>query len=172
MLNDSFSCCSGVLVYVYDCKPVSSPLPQDKWAHEVCAIPAKNRLKNPPSMSTSTPPPQKPNRRSSLGRTYVDVYIWIPCLLMVLSAIQSPRRPTWTTRRVWSPKFFILPGVDWCVTTINSSLTCCCIPKAVLPFFCPSKPPFSASTNACMASVQETPHSPTKSNLTPIRRNS
>ena len=68
---------------------------------------------------------------------------------MVLSAIQSPRRPTWTTRRVWSPKFFILPGVDWCVTTINSSLTRRCVPKALLPFFCPSKlPPIKFDTDS------------------------
>ena len=147
-----------VLVYIYDCKHVSSPLPKDIWAHEVCAIRAKTPSKNLPSISMTTPP-QKPNRRASLGQTYVNVYIWIPRLLMVLSAIQSPRRPTCTTRRVWSPKFFILPGVDWCVT-INSSLTCHHIPKPLLPFFCPSKPPFSASTNACMVSVQETHHSP------------
>ena len=52
-----------VLVYVYDCKHVSSPLAQDIWAHEVCVIPAKTPLKKP------------------------------------------PRRPTWTTRRVWSQIF-------------------------------------------------------------------
>ena len=43
---------------------------------------------------------------------------------------------------------------------VNSSLTRCCIPKALLPFFCPTKPPLSASTQACMMSIQETHPSP------------
>ena len=66
-------------------------------------IPAKTPSKNPPSISTLTP--WKPNCRASSGRTYVYVYIWIPRLLVVLSAIQSPRRRTWTTRRVESQIF-------------------------------------------------------------------
>ena len=79
---------------------------------------------------------------------------------MVLSAIQSPRRPTWTNRRVHNPKFFALPGVDWCVTTVNSSLTRRRVPKALLPFFCPTKPPISELSNPCMASVQASDHAP------------
>ena len=70
---------------------------------------------------------------------------------MVLSAIQSPRR-----RRVRTAQFFILPGVDLCVTTINSPR----IPKSLLPFFCPTKPPISELTNPCMASMQDSPHVP------------
>ena len=112
-------------------------------------------LKPPPP---PPPPPLKPNRRALLGRTNVDVGLWIPRLLMDLSAIQSPRRPTWTTRRVWNPKFFILPGVDWC--GVNSSLTRRRIPKALLPFFCPTKLLMSALTKSCMASMQEMHHSP------------
>ena len=46
-----------------------------------------------------------------------------------------------TTRQVWNPKFFILPGVDWCVTTVNSLLTRRRVPKALLPFFCPTSRP-------------------------------
>ena len=105
-------------------------------------------------------PHRKTNRRTSPGRTYVSVCIWLPCLLMVLSAIQSPRRPTWTNRRVQNPKIFVLPGVDWCVTTINSSLTRRHVPKALLPFFCPTKPPISELSNPCMVSVQASDHAP------------
>ena len=79
---------------------------------------------------------------------------------MVLSAIQSPRRPTWTNRRVRNPKFFFLPGVDWCVTTVNSSLTRRRVPKSLLPFFCPTKPPISELTDPCMASMQHSPSVP------------
>ena len=75
---------------------------------------------------------------------------------MILSAIQLPRHPTWTTRQVWNPKYYILPGVDWCITTVNSLLTCHCIPKALLPFFCPTKLPMSALATPCMVSMQET----------------
>ena len=113
-----------------------------------------------PTIRFDVVPPQKPNRRTSPGRTYVNVCIWLPRLLIVLSAIQSPRRPTWTNRRVQNPKFFVLPGVDWCVTTINSSLTCRQVPKALLPFFCPTKPPISELSNPCMASMQASDHAP------------
>ena len=79
---------------------------------------------------------------------------------MVLSAIQSPRRPTWTNRRVRNPQFFAFPGVDWCVTTINSPLTRRRVPKALLAFFCPTKPPIHELSNPCMASVQAPDHAP------------
>ena len=46
-----------VLVHIYACKHVHSPLPQDIWAHEVFAIPAKTPATSQPSISTSTPPP-------------------------------------------------------------------------------------------------------------------
>ena len=116
----------------------------------------KQRPKQQASYLFRRRPPGKPNCRASPRRTYVNVCIWIPHLLMVLSAIQSPRRPTWTTRRVWNPKYFILLEVDWCVTTVNSSLTRRRVPKALLPFFCPTKPPMSALAKPCMASMQET----------------
>ena len=111
------------------------------------------------------PPPPPPSPRSPIeepprGKLMSMCAFGSHAFLMVLSAIQSPRHPTWTTRQVWSPKFFILPGVDWCVTTINSSLTRHHVPKALLPLFCPSKPPLSASTNACMVSIQEMHHAP------------
>ena len=105
-------------------------------------------------------PPRKPNRRASPGRTYVNMCIWIPRLLMVLSAIQSPGRPTWTIRRVRHPKLFLLPGVDWCITTINSSLTRRRVPKSLLPFFCTTKLPISEFTNPCMASMKDSPRAP------------
>ena len=105
-------------------------------------------------------PPRKPNRRASPGRTYVNVCIWIPRLLMVHSAIQSPRRPTWTNRRERCAKFSFLPGVDWCITTVNSSLTRIRVPKALLPFFCPTKPPINELTNQCMTSMQDSASAP------------
>ena len=140
-----------VLVLIYTRKHVHSPLPQDIRTQEVFAAPAKPPATSQLFISTSTP--WKPNRRASQGRTYVDMCILIPYLLMVLSAIQSPWRPTRTTRRVWNPKFFIIPGVDWCVTNVNSSLTHRRVRKALLPFFCPTKSQMSASTKACMASI-------------------
>ena len=147
-----------VLVDVYACKHVFLPPPQDLWAHQVPATQAKTQTTC--QLPVSTPSPQKPNRRASPGRTYVNVCIWIPRLLMVLSAIQSPRCPTWTIRRVRNPKFFILPGVDWCVTTINSSLTRRHVSKSLLPFFCPTKPPISELNNPRMASMQDSPSAP------------
>ena len=141
-----------VLVDVYACKHVLLPLPQDIGAHKVLVTQAKTQATcNYPFRRR--PPPRKPNRRASPGRTYVNMCIWIPRLLMVLSTIQSPRRPTWTIIQVRNPKYFFLPGVDWCVTTVNSVLTCHRISKSLLPFFCPTKPPMSALTNPCMASM-------------------
>ena len=145
-----------VLVDVYTCKHVLSPLPQNIQARKVSATQAKTQATS--QLPVLTLSPQKPNRRPSPGQTYVNVCIWILRLLMVISAIQSPRHPTWTTKWVWNPKYFILPGVDWCITTINSWLTRRCVPKALLPFFCPTKLPMSACDNPCMASMQESHH--------------
>ena len=147
-----------VLVDVYTCKHVLLPLPQDIWAHKVSATQAKTQATSQRPVSTSSP--RKSNRRASSGRTYVNVCLWIPCLLMVLSTIQSPRRPTWTIRRVRNPKYFILPGVDWCVATVNFVLTRRHVPKSLLPFFCPTKAPVSALATPCMASMQESHHAP------------
>ena len=122
-----------VLVDVYACKHVLL------LYHRIYGLTRHRRPKRKPKQQANYPfqrrPPWKPNRRASLGRTYVSMCIWILRLLMVLSAIQSPRRPTWTIRRVPNPKYFILPGVDWCVTTVNSALTRRRIPKSFLPFF-------------------------------------
>ena len=147
-----------VLVDVYTCKHGFLPVPQDLRAHQVLSTQATTQAIC--QLPVSTPSPRKPNRRASPGRTYVNVCIWLPHLLVVLSAIQLPRRPTWTNKRARNPKFFFLPGVDWCVTTINSSLTRQRVPKSLLPFFCPMKPPISDLTNLCMASMQDSPHAP------------
>ena len=132
--------------------------------HKIYRLLRHRRSKQRPKQYANHPfrrrPLRKPNRRASPGPTYVNVCIWLPRLLMVLFAIQSPRRPTWTNRWVQNPKFFVLPGVDWCVTTINSSLTRRRVPKALLPFFCPTKPPISELSNLCMASVQASDHAP------------
>ena len=146
-----------VLVDVYAGKHVL-PLPQDIRAHKVLATQAKTQPTCQLPVLTSSP--QTPNCQASQGQTYISMCIWIPRLLMVLSAIQSPRRPTWTIRRERNPKFFILPGVDWCITTVNSSLTYRRVPKSLLPFFCPMKPPISNLTNPCMASMQDSPRAP------------
>ena len=132
--------------------------------HRIYGLTRYRRPKPKPKQQANYPfrrrPPRKPNRRASPGHTYVNVCIWIPHLLMVLSAIQSPRRPTWTIRRVRNPNYFILPGVDWCITTVNSALTRRRVPKSLLPFFCPTKPPISALTNPCMMSMQDSPRAP------------
>ena len=132
--------------------------------HRIHGLTWHRRSKRRPKQYANHPfrrrPPRKPNRRTSPGQTYVNVCIWLPRLLMVLSAIQSPRRPTWTIRRVRNPQFFALRGVDWCITTMNSSLTRCHVPKALLAFFCPTKPPISELSNPCMASVQASNHAP------------
>ena len=132
--------------------------------HRIYGLTWHRRSKRRPKQYANHPfrrrPPRKPNRRTSPGRTYVNVCIWLPRLLMVLSAIQSPRHPTWTNKRVQNPQFFALQGVDWCVTTINSSLTRRRVPKALLPFFCPTKPPISELSNPCIASVQASDHAP------------
>ena len=132
--------------------------------HRIYGLLPHRRPNRRPRQHTNSPfrrrPPRKPNRRASPGRTYVNVCIWIPRLLMVLSAIQSPRRPTWTNRQDRRAKFFFLPGVDWCITTVNSSLTRKRVPKALLPFFCPTKPPINEPTNQCMTSMQDSPSTP------------
>ena len=65
-----------------------------------------------------------------------------------------------SNRRVRHPKFFFLQGVDWCVTTVNSSLTHRRVPKALLSFFCPTKPPIDELTNHCMTSMQDSSSAP------------
>ena len=147
-----------VLVGVYYCKHHRTPLPQDIRTSAASATQPKTQATHQLPVPTSSP--RKPNRRASPGRTYVNVCIWIPRLLMVLSAIQSPRRPTWTTRRDRRAKFFFLPGIDWCITTINSSLTRKRVPKALLPFFCPTKPPINEPTNQCMTSMHDSASAP------------
>ena len=147
-----------VLVGVYSRKHHFTPLPQDIRTLTASATQPKTQATHQLPVSTSSP--RKLNHRASPGRTYVNVCIWISRLLMVLSAIQSPRRPTWTNRRVRHAKFFLLPGVDWCITTVNSSLTRRRVPKALLSFFCPTKPPIVDLNNPCMASVQASNHAP------------
>ena len=144
--------------------------------HRIYGLTRSWRPKRRPKQHANYPfrlrPPRKPNHKASLGRTYVNVCIWMPRLLMVLSAMQSPRRTTWTNIRVRNPKFFFLPGVDWCVTTVNSSLTRRRVPKPLLPFFCPTKQPINELINPCMASMQDSPRAPHQINLIPTRRSS
>ena len=42
---------------------------------------------------------------------------------MVLSAIQAPWHLTWSYQHKSSPSFFVIDGLDCCITTINSNLT-------------------------------------------------
>ena len=155
-----------VLVDIYPCKHVLSPLPQDIQAHKESVTQAEIQATSQLPVSTSSPPPPPPppppeaKSPSLPGANLRQHMHWIPCLLMVLPAIQSPRRPTWTIRRVRNPKYFILLVVDWCVTTVNSTLTHRRVPKSLLPFFCPMKPPISDLTNLCMASMQDSTRAP------------
>ena len=57
-------------------------------------------------------------------------------------------------------KFFLLPGVDWCITTVNSSLMRRRVPKALLSFFCPTKPLIVDLTNPCMMSMRDSLSAP------------
>ena len=147
-----------VLVDLYNSKHVLLPLPQDLRAHKALATQAKTQATC--QLPVSTPSPPEAQSQSLPGANLRKHVIWMPRLLMVLSAIQSPRRPTWTNRRVRNPKFFFLPGVDWCVTTVNSSLTRRRVTKSLLPFFCPTKQPISELTNPCMMSMQDSPSAP------------
>ena len=149
-----------VLVDVYNGKHVFLPFPQDLRAHETLATQPKTPATHQLPVSTSSPPPPETQSQSLPGANLRNVCIWIPRQLIVLSAIQSPRRPTWTNRRVRQAKFFLLPGVDWCLTTVNSSLTHRRVPKALLSFFCPTKPPIADLTKPCMTSMRDSPSAP------------
>ena len=71
---------------------------------------------------------------------------------MVLSAIQAPWHPTWSYQRISSPSFFVINGLDCCITTINSNLTQGRTPKALQSFLWPTKLPIS---KMAMNSVKE-----------------
>ena len=88
-------------------------------------------------------PPRKRRDRNSPQIIPVDASCWILCLLMVLSAIQAPWRLTWSYQRNSSPSFFVINGLDCCITTINSNLTWGRMPKALHSFLWPTKPPIS-----------------------------
>ena len=53
----------------------------------------------------------------------VNVSLWIPHLLLVFSAIQSPKCLTWQTYRYPSPKYFFFPDLGLYFTTVNTTLT-------------------------------------------------
>ena len=80
---------------------------------------------------------------------------------MVLSAIQAPWRLTWSYQRKSSPSFFIINGLDCCITMINSNLTWGRTPKALRSFLWPTKPPISKlAMNSVKDLVRETPLQP------------
>ena len=80
---------------------------------------------------------------------------------MVLSAIQAPWRLTRTYQRKSSPSFFIINGLDCCITMINSKLTRGRTPKALRSFLWPSKPPISKlAMNSVKDLARETPFQP------------
>ena len=106
-------------------------------------------------------PPRKRKDRNSPQIIPVDISCWIPCILMVLSAIQAPWRLTWSHQRKSSPSFFIINGLDCCITTINSNLTRGRTPKALQSFLWPTKPPISKlAMNSVKDLARETPFQP------------
>ena len=144
--------------------------------HRIYGLLRHRRPKRRPKQHANHPfrrrPPRKRNRRASPGRTYINVCIWMPRLLMVLSALQSPRRPTWTIRRARHAKFLFLPGVDWCITTVNSSLTRRRVPKALLPFFVQQNLPSSSFPISAWRPCKHLTTHHIKLNLIRIPRNS
>ena len=100
-------------------------------------------------------PPQKTREHQSPEIIPVDVCCWIPRLLMVLSAIQAPWRPKGSYQRISSPSFFVINGLDCCITTINSNLTWGRMPKALRSFLWPTKLPIS---KMAMNSIKELAH--------------
>ena len=106
-------------------------------------------------------PPRKRKDRNSQRIIPVDVSFWMPRILMVLSAIQEPWRLTWSYQRKSSPSFFIINGLDCCITTINSNLTRGRTPKALQSFLWPTKPPISIlAMNSVKDLARETPFQP------------
>ena len=106
-------------------------------------------------------PPRKRRDRNSPQIIPVDASCWIPRLLMVLSAIQAPWRLTWSYQHKSSPSFFVIDGLDWCITTINSNLTWGRTPKALHSFLWPTKPPISKmAMNSVKDLARETPLQP------------
>ena len=146
-----------VLVYVYTCKHIFLPLPQDLRAHKVLATQAKTQATGQPPISTPSPPEAQSKDLPGANlcqRVYLDS---TPTQGPFCYPIAKASHLDYQT----CPKseFFLLPGVDWCITTINSSLTRRHVPKSLLPFFCPTKPPIALS-NPCMASMQDSPSAP------------
>ena len=106
-------------------------------------------------------PPRKRRDHNSPQIIPVDASCWIPRLLMVLSAIQAPWCLTWSYQHKSSPSFFIINGLDCCITTINSNLTCGRTPKALLSFLWPTKPHISKmAMNSVKDLARETPLQP------------
>ena len=80
---------------------------------------------------------------------------------MVLSAIPAPWRHIWSYQRKSSPSFFVIDGLDCCITTINSNLTWGRTPKALHSFLWPTKPPISKmAMNSVKDLARETPLQP------------
>ena len=106
-------------------------------------------------------PPRKRRDRSSPQIIPVDASCWIPRLLMVLSAIQAPWHLTWSYQHKSSPSFFVIDGLDCCITMINSNLTRGRTPKALRSFLWPTKPPISKmAMNSVKDLARETPLQP------------
>ena len=80
---------------------------------------------------------------------------------MVLSAIQAPWRLIWNCQRKSSRSFFIINGLDCCITMINSSLTRGRTPKALRSLLWPTKPPIlKLSMNSVKELACEVPLQP------------
>ena len=137
VMNDSCSCGSGVC---YPCEHNYPPLPQDVWACKILLLVKPNTSSPGPLAVLLLHSPAAKEAFFTRKDIHCDIPIWVPSLLMVLPEIQALRHPTWRQHQNSSTKYFFLPGADWCIMTINSPQTKRQTPKALHPFFCPTKP--------------------------------
>ena len=106
-------------------------------------------------------PPRKGRDYNSPQIIPVDASCWLPRLLMVLSAIQAPWSLTWNYLHQSNPSFFVINGLDCCITTINAQFTWGRMPKALRSFLWPTKPPISKmAMNSVKDHACETPSQP------------
>ena len=106
-------------------------------------------------------PPRKRRDLKSPEIIPVDACCWISRVLIVLSTIQAPWRLISNCQHKSSPSFFVINGLDCCITTINSNLTRGRTPKALRSLLWPTKPPIlKLSMNSVKELAREVPLQP------------
>ena len=63
----------------------------------------------------------------------VDVTLWIPWHLIILSVIQALWSMKWLHKFISLPKYYCIDGLNFCIMTHQGR-----VPKALLPFLCPT----------------------------------